>query len=75
MTRHQHRDKYADRKPERSRSCTTSAGILKERFSETTAEQRATDLRAERGIDVHHYHCPDCGWWHVGKPAYEGDPE
>lgn len=32
-----------------------------------TAVREAKLLRRRKGAQAKHYHCPDCGFWHVGN--------
>lgn len=32
-----------------------------------TARAEAKLLRRRKGAAAKHYHCPDCGYWHVGQ--------
>ncbi len=61
-----HRDKYADKRPARSRSCRKANGTLKRPLNESQARTAAANLTAHEATEIRAYERPDCGWWHTG---------
>jgi len=56
-------DKYRHLRPKRPRSCHNADGRPKVPLDEGLAET----LARFRGDGYHHYECPHCGRWHIGR--------
>lgn len=55
-------DKYASLRPPKPRSCHRGDGVPKVRMTRRRAVATAAQYEG-----YHHYRCPECGAWHVGR--------
>jgi rubrerythrin len=60
-------DKYAALAPQHTRQCVDHTGVLKKRFTQALAADYALKILDERAVRLNVYHCPECGFWHVGQ--------
>lgn len=51
---------------ERCREKTARGNIFRHKKG---AQHAASMKRRETGLDIRHFRCRSCGWYHIGKPS------